>query len=190
MDHCAWKMTDERTEIPLEEIDKDVSKGKYLLIRTGGHHPFWKVPEAPERFKKNTWPYIKKIGGNLQHKNKYGTINGSVSIKKPYINYTVEKDVDNFGVDHGGRPHRKKSYFHIVIGKAWVENPRGLIHRSDGGRGNKVGLLDHINNMSSDYRVENLRWVTPSENSIGYPQHMRQTRQQIYLHQKKAGWID
>ena len=179
-------MIDERTEIPLEELDKDVTKGKYLLVKTGGYHPFNKVEEATLKYKEPIWPYIKKIGGNLQHKKKYGAINGSISVKKPYINYTVEKDVERFGYDKKGRPNRKKSYLHLIVGKAFVPNPRGLIHSTNGGN----GVIDHINNFSMDYRIKNLRWVTISENSTGYPKEKRTPRDQVYLHMKNEGWVD
>ena len=173
-------------EIPLEEIDKEVSKNKYVLVRTGGFHPFCNVKQAPEKYRQNIWPWIKKIKGNLQHLKKLGKINGSISVKKPYINYTVEKDVERFGLDKDGRPNRKKSYLHLLIGKAFVPNPRGLIHQSDGGD----GVIDHINNHQVDYRIENLRWLTRSENSTGYPKHQRKTREEIYLHMKAQGWVD
>ncbi len=117
-------------EIPLEEIDKEVSKNKYVLVRTGGFHPFYNVKQAPEKYRQNIWPWIKKIKGNLQHLRRLGKINGSISVKKPYINYTVEKDVEKFGLDKDGRPNRKKSYLHLIIGKAFVPNPRGLIHQT------------------------------------------------------------
>ena len=53
-------MIDQRTEIPLEELDKDVSKGKYLLVKTGGYHPFNEVEEASAHYREPRWPYIKK----------------------------------------------------------------------------------------------------------------------------------
>ena len=179
-------MIDERTEIPLEELDKDVTKGKYLLVKTGGYHPFNEVEEAPSLYREPIWPYIKKIDGNLQHKKSYGKINGSISVKKPYINYTVEKDVERFGYDKKGRPNRKKSYLHLIVGKAFVPNPRGLIHITNGGN----GVIDHINDYTMDYRIKNLRWVTISENSTGYPKEKRKPRDQIYSHMKKEGWVD
>lgn len=179
-------MIEERNEIPLEELDKDVAKEKYLLVRTGGYHPFYEVKQAPEKYQQNIWPWIKKIGGNLQHKRKLGKINGSISVKKPYINYTLDKDVERFGYDKKGRPNRKKSYLHLIVGKAFVPNPRGLIHHTDKGN----GCIDHINNHSMDYRISNLRWVTLSENSVGYPASQRKTREDIYLHMEKQGWVD
>ena len=179
-------LNENRKEIPLEELDKDIAKGKYLLVKTGGYHPFNEVKEAPSHYRKPIWPYIKKIDGNLQHKKSYGKINGSISVKKPYINYTVEKDVERFGYDKKGRPNRKKSYLHLIVGKAFVPNPRGLIHSTDGGN----GVIDHINNFSMDYRIKNLRWVTISENSTGYPKEKRTPRDRVYLHMKNEGWID
>ena len=141
-------------EIPLEEIDKEVSKNKYVLIRTGGFHPFYNVKQAPEKYRQNIWPWIKKIKGNLQHLRRLG--------------------------------NRKKSYLHLIIGKAFVPNPRGLVHQTDGGD----GVIDHINNHQIDYRIENLRWLTRSENSTGYPKEQRKTREEIYLHMKGQGWVD
>ena len=111
-------MIEERNEIPLEELDKDVSKGKYLLVKTGGYHPFYEVKKAPEKYQQNIWPWIKKIGGNLQHKKKLGKINGSISVKKPYINYTVEKNVDVFVCEETADLHfinvKTKKTEHIV----------------------------------------------------------------------------
>ena len=172
--------------VPLEEVDKDVSKNKYILMRTGGYHPFYEVQEAPEKYRLPIWPYIKKIKGNLQHKRKLGKINGSVSPKKPYVNYTVEKNVDMFGHDKDGRPMRKKSYLHLIVGKAFVPNPRGLIHHTEGGN----GCINHIDNLPINYQIDNLEWTTLSENSTGYPAHKRTPRTEIYSHMKKQGWVD
>ena len=180
------RLNEDRDEIPLEELDKDVAKEKYLLVRTGGYHPFYEVKQAPLKYRQPAWPYIKKISGNLQHKKNYGTINGSVSVKKPYINYTVEKDVERFGYDKKGRPNRKKSYLHLIVGKAFVLNPEGLIHHTNGGD----GCINHINNHPIDYQIDNLEWTTLSKNSIGYPASQRKTREDIYLHMEKQGWVD
>lgn len=42
---------------------------------------------------------------------------------------------------------------HILIAKAFIPNPENKPH------------VDHINTNREDYRIENLRWVTPKENS-------------------------
>ena len=169
-----------KNEIPLETLDKRVTPNKYVLIKTGGYHPFYNIKEleeGDEHYRKPIWPWIKKISGNLQHKKQYGKVNGSVSPKKPYVNYTVEKTT----LDKHGRPDRLKIYFHIAVAKAFC-NPKKLIHEQDGGSYN----IDHINDKPVDYRPENLRFVTKSENSIGYPQSIRVDRETIYKIHKKA----
>ena len=44
---------------------------------------------------------------------------------------------------------------HRIVAKAFCANILNL------------PVVDHINSKSSDYRIENLRWVTISENNTG-----------------------
>ena len=123
-------MIEERTEIPLEEIDKRVAPNMYMLMKTGGYHPYHKLKLEPgeEHFKKPIWPYVKKLQGYHQHLNAGGKMNGSISAKKPYVNLTVYAPT----FDKNGRQHRIKTYFHIIVAKAFC-NPNGLVHKQDGG---------------------------------------------------------
>jgi|TARA_E500000318_G_scaffold88243_2_gene85435 hypothetical protein len=172
-------MIETRDEIPLEEIDKRIIPGKYMLIRTGGYHPYakLKVEKGDEHYKKPIWPYVKKLNGYHQKLNEGGKMNGSISAKKPYVNLTVYKA----DLDKNGRLERVKTYFHIIVAKAFC-NPNNLIHQQDGGD----YVINHKNFKTVDYRIENLEFVTSTENSIGYPAHRRISRQIMYAIHKLA----
>ena len=58
-------MIDPRTEIPLEDVDPRVRKGKYTLYKTGGYHPMRGYGNI-EIYNQPVWPYIAITGGPLR----------------------------------------------------------------------------------------------------------------------------
>jgi len=113
-------MIETRDEIPLEEVDTRVVPGFYMLMRTGGYHPYnkCKVEKGDEHYKEPIWPYVKKLGGYHQNLNKGGRMNGSISAKKPYVNLTVYKPA----LDKNGRYERVKTYFHIIRCESFLKS--------------------------------------------------------------------
>ena len=162
----------------------------YVIHRTGGSHPFKHVKEASSIYHQDIWPYIERIHWpdttdranhwRQTHPSKQMNLNISFQHVYPYISLMGMETVLKYPKDKKPCWTNTSVYvqMHVAVARAFVTN----IHNK--------GQVCHVNDDPADYRVENLRWVTPSENSIGYPQHMRQTRQQIYLRQKEAGWID
>ena len=172
-------MIETRDEIPLEEIDKRDLPGMYMLMRTGGYHPYrnLKLQFGDEHYAKPIWPYVKKLKGYHQDLNSGGKMNGSISAKKPYVNLTVYTPE----FDKNGRHKRVKTYFHIIVCKAF-SNPKKLLHQQDGGS----YVVNHKNFKTVDYRIENLELVTHKKNSIGYPIYRRISRQTTYQIHKEA----
>jgi len=174
-------MIDERNEIPVEELDTRIKPLSYTLVKTGGYHPFRNqtLNMGDERYALPVWPYIKKLNGYHQKLNQNGKINGSVSLKQPYVNWTLYSNE----TDDDGRLKRVKVYAHVIIAKAWC-NPNGYLHVSDKGK----YVVNHKNELPSDYRIDNLEFLTIKQNSIGYPKRIKKSRQFIYDQYKKKGW--
>ena len=166
-------------EVPLEEIDKRVLAGRYMLKRTGCYHPYHRLKLEPgdEHYAQPIWPYVEKLGGYHQNLNAGGKMNGSISAKKPYVNLTVYTPE----LDKHGRHKRIKTYFHIIVAKAFC-NPNKVLHQQDGGK----YVVNHKNFKTVDYRIDNLELVDYKTNAIGYPEHRRISRDITYQIHKLA----
>lgn len=108
--------------------------------------------------------------------NVYSTLSGKLAGKHPTLGVLVREDGMVKRPKHGGnkqewtegtinriRPGEgyyrvrigsgKKAYVHVLVAETFIENPD---HKTQ---------VDHKNRIRTDNRVQNLRWVTPSENS-------------------------
>jgi len=92
---------------------------------------------------------------------------GKERILKPALNKS------GYTYAHFSYNHRSiMALVHCLVGKAFIPNPLNL------------PFIDHINRIKTDNRVENLRWVTHSQNLINTPD--RTNNRHIY--KVKNGW--
>ena len=104
-------------------------------------------------------------------------MNGYISAKTSYVKLTVYTPK----FDKNGRYKSVKTYFHIIVCKAFSNHKR-LLHQQYGGS----YVVNHKNFKTVDYRIENLELVTHKKNSIGYPIYRRISRQTTYQIHKEA----
>jgi hypothetical protein len=119
-----------------------------------------------------------KIDGNETRYsiNNFGIIKNTITnyILKPQLNnngyYRINLFLDN---------KIRKFYLHRLIALAFIENPL-----------NKK-CIDHINNEKLDNRIENLRFVSHSENNINkrIGKNNKSSCKGVYFNKNKQKWI-
>jgi hypothetical protein len=128
-----------------DERLKQLPKGKYKIHSDGGWHYFKDVPGAEYIFTKQIWPwvevYMEKFDKTYVLQPAIMEIKGFYSQVTLYISQTANIKIN----------------FHQLVAMAFVPNTEP----------DKKTIVDHINGWKVDYRIENLRWLTPSENSTG-----------------------
>jgi len=144
-------------KIPLETIYPEIVKNSYIIHSGNGHHYFSQC--SPEKnikkiYREPIWPWIETINhesNTLSTKLRFPR----PSKRDPYpkLNLRVEGPLKH-NLTNVNYPI-KTFYMHIIVAKAFCANMLNL------------PVVNHINSKSSDYRIENLEWVTVSENNTG-----------------------
>jgi len=164
-----------KVEELLSEID--ILPDTYIIYPTGGYHPFYGVPNTLPRYQLPIWPYIKRIKFSKKFKNDKTLYNVRKSswdtnhlssqinpfIRADYFSVSLAKStrttVNDYTTILKNGKHKIRSrnnlhneQMHRLVAKAWIPNPE-----------NKPFVM-HINDDSTNYLIENLKWGTQGDN--------------------------
>ena len=179
----------------LEEVfpDKKIVADTYMIYPTGGYHPFYGVPNTPPRYQLSIWPYVKRIkfsdrfrsGSALDNvrkthlrKNNHLSQVSSTLNNQDRVVIVVDENKTFYRVKRGlHEQSRKTLLMHRGVALAWVPNPD-----------NKPFVM-HLNDDSTNYLIENLKWGTASENNTDKLMRRPDTMKQKYLNVVDKGVI-
>jgi len=150
-------MNEEIKSIPLEQIFKNIIPNIYVLHSTGGYHTFSQCSldkKINEIYRKNIWPWVEVLKNNLNmrpHQIRYPSI--GTRDNYPKLNLRVNGENKIYPSCKYGLYPTKTFYMHRMVALAFLKNDLDL------------PIVDHINCISTDYRINNLRWVSISDNN-------------------------
>ena len=173
----------------------DILPDSYMIYPTGGYHPFYGVPNTFPRYQLPIWPYIKRIKFSDRYSEKgiqairdsridrTRTLSQSqlnCSVERGYHRVTLKKHtrqkrfdytvkLKNGNYKHNMRFDNHPCFIHRLVALAWIPNPE-----------NKPFVL-HINDDSTNYFIENLKWGTGGDNQRGSLRVRPDTMEQKYL---------
>ena len=188
----------------MEELlpDHDIISDTYMIYPEGGYHPFYGVPNTFPRYQLPIWPYVKRIkfspkyiseksqnisrGTNLRKNTTLSQLNPYLKDDYFYINLNLNKRVlrnEYTYIKKNGENLKRWKYqsiavpMHRLVSLSWHPNPE-----------NKP-IVMHINDDTTNYLFENLKWGTPGENSKGNMLRRPDTMEQKYLNLVDKGII-
>ena len=188
----------------VEELvpDKNIPPDTYMIYSTGGYHPFYGVPDTFPRYQLPIWPYVKRIKFSRTFKNDKTLYNARKSrwdtnhlssqinpfIRADYFSVGLTKSTHTTGNDYTtilkngkhkirSRKNTHNEQMHRLVAKAWVPNPE-----------NKPFVM-HINDDSTNYLIENLKWGTQGDNLKGKKFRVPDGMKKRYLNLVNKGII-
>jgi|TARA_R110000803_G_C11761197_1_gene293946 hypothetical protein len=142
---------DKLKAVPLENI-YDIFPNVYLLHPTGGYHYFNQCSldkNINQIYRQNIWPWIETLETNFGILKKDRFPRPTTRDTYPKLNLRV------IGNKKNNTYPIKTFYMHLLVAKCFIENK------------NNFPVVDHKNSIACDYRLDNLRWVSYSENNSG-----------------------
>jgi len=177
--------------VDLNAINSEIMPGIYFLYETGGPHYFSQCKNEVEPiYRENIWPFIYRVQNNPGNKLKSGILLGSISATK--TGYPIHKlySKDDTRTKRMYRSDKEKIFFHPrelerllhrLVAQAFIPNDDPE---------NKT-QVDHINGNRVDFRVDNLRWVTPIENAKGCLGYRKEGHaDKVYERISKQSWFN
>jgi len=188
----------------VEELlpDDNILPDTYMIYPTGGYHPFYGVPNTYPRYQLPIWPRVVRIKFS-EYFNSQEAVDRVRRISQrehhtleqlnPYWHkdyYSLNLDLNGYykrnhyteikknGEPKQSRVHPQKNIvIHRLVAFAWIPNPE-----------NKPQVM-HLNDDSTNYLIENLKWGTNGENMKGKIRRRPDTLEQKYLNLVNKGVI-
>jgi hypothetical protein len=148
--------TKELIKIPIENIYKDIIPNVYVLHSTGGYHYFSQCSldkNIKNIYRQNIWPWIETLDNTISVDKKIRFARPTSRDPYPKLNLRVNGPKIN-NKSNIAYPI-KTFYMHLLVAKGFIENK------------NNLPVVDHKNSVTCDYRIDNLRWCTYSQNNSG-----------------------
>ena len=189
----------------LEDVipDANILRDTYLIYPDGGYHPFYGVPNTLPRYQLAIWPRVvrikysdfwtskeklKNVLRKISSRENHSTEQLNPTLTELYYRISLQQNSFYIGnryteIKKTGEHRRSKrrgntrQLMHRLVALAFIPNPE-----------NKPFVL-HINNDSTNYLIENLKWGTQVENMKGKTRRRPDTMEQKYFTLVKKGII-
>jgi len=188
----------------LEDIlpEYNIKKDTYIIYPTGGYHPFYGVQNTFPIYQQKIWPCIRRIKFHEKWKTEKSRNNSrtfplrentTIEQLNPSWNdnyYTIGLKLnDRFFANYYTQIKKNGKHLiarkdktitklmHRLVGLAFIPNPK------------KYELVLHINDDSTNYLIENLKWGTYGHNSKGKIRRRPDTMEEKYRNLVAKGII-
>ena len=163
-------ITDKPVDVSTLLPEDDVIKDRYFIYPNNGKHPY---ADFDKRLNTKDFPFVEDRDSRFMKKKKVLHVVVRDRISYPYVMLAKNSTRQSFY----GKPtnEQKAICIHKLAGRAFLDSGNlDPYHNST--------VVDHIDNKTWNYKLNNLRFVTRSENAKGC---LRISKQEIFEIAKK-----